>query len=204
LREDPELRQGWLDLLRDVWSAVAPELEGDGGRAVARYACDLEARLKPGGRYADLEAEIRYDFRGMLPRLVAAYAATGREVTAVPAWYGRKCFVITLTDRLIVSVGAPPRPPGPSEATRSRARRLKAMGDPTRLAILEACWRPLTVGELADLMGVAQPTVSNHVRILRDAGLLDQVKDGQRRLLANAVAVGRLAEEMSLAVAPRT
>jgi DNA-binding transcriptional ArsR family regulator len=64
------------------------------------------------------------------------------------------------------------------------------------LAILEAvARRPRTVGELAKEMGVAQPTASSHVRILRQAGFLTQVKDGTRRLQVDTAALNRLAEE---------
>jgi DNA-binding transcriptional ArsR family regulator len=52
---------------------------------------------------------------------------------------------------------------------------------------------PRTVTDLADAFGLAQPTVSNHVKILRDAGLLSDVRDGRRRqLVVRAEEVGRL------------
>ena len=44
-------------------------------------------------------------------------------------------------------------------------------------------------------LGVAQPTVSNHVRILRDAGLLDQEKGGGRRLVADVASFERFLDE---------
>lgn len=42
--------------------------------------------------------------------------------------------------------------------------------------------RERAVGELADLTGMTQPATSQHLRVLRDAGLVDVRTDGPRRL----------------------
>ncbi|MCA1581728.1 MAG: metalloregulator ArsR/SmtB family transcription factor [Acidobacteria bacterium] len=53
------------------------------------------------------------------------------------------------------------------------ASRFKVLGDPLRLQILQVLdERECTVGELARLLETSQPTVSKHVRILDEAGLL--------------------------------
>jgi len=68
--------------------------------------------------------------------------------------------------------------------TEALARRLKAISDPTRLAMLDALRNgPRTVTEIAVAFGLAQPTVSNHVKVLRDAGLVTDVREGTRRNL---------------------
>ncbi len=41
--------------------------------------------------------------------------------------------------------------------------------------------RPRLVGELADLVGISQPGISKHLRVLRDAGLVEVRQDAQRR-----------------------
>jgi DNA-binding transcriptional ArsR family regulator len=57
--------------------------------------------------------------------------------------------------------------------------------------------RPSTVGELARQFGLAQPTISNHVRILRDAGLLTGgEKAERRRLRADTDAVARFLDDV--------
>jgi len=62
------------------------------------------------------------------------------------------------------------------------ARRLKAVADPARLRLLsivaahdggEAC-----VCDLQEPLGLSQPTVSHHLRVLTDAGLLSRSKRG--------------------------
>jgi ArsR family transcriptional regulator len=163
---------------------------------------DLRTKLPDEGSYADLEPLMTGDWGGLMARLVADAAATGLEVTVIPAWVGRKGLILSLFDRLIVGPPTPACLPGPSAGTRNRARRLKALGDPTRLAIFEAvAGRPLPVGELARSMNVAQPTVSNHVRILRDAGLIRPAPGEGRRLEADLESFEALVEECRRAAA---
>jgi len=60
---------------------------------------------------------------------------------------------------------------------------LEALAEPRRRAILDALRdgeRP--VNELVECLGVSQPAVSKHLRVLREAGLVDARVDGQRRL----------------------
>ena len=86
--------------------------------------------------------------------------------------------------------------------TESVARRLKAVADPTRLAILHSlATAPSTVGELAMLFRLAQPTVSMHVKVLRESGLVRSERQGGRlRLSADAAAVELLLGELRQAV----
>jgi len=63
-----------------------------------------------------------------------------------------------------------------------------ALGDPTRFAIVE---RLMTEGALpaGDLQGVAEisaPAISRHLKVLREAGLVTQTVDKQRRIYAVA------------------
>lgn len=59
------------------------------------------------------------------------------------------------------------------------------LAEPRRRRILDLLLdRPRAVGELVDLVGPSQPGVSKHLRVLRDAGLVDVRPDGQRRLYA--------------------
>lgn len=62
---------------------------------------------------------------------------------------------------------------------------LDAIGDPQRRVLLEALReRPATVTELAERLPIARPGVSRHLRILREAGLVEFRADGQRRIYA--------------------
>jgi DNA-binding transcriptional ArsR family regulator len=58
-----------------------------------------------------------------------------------------------------------------------------ALADPTRREIFERlARRPRPVGELAEGLPVSRPAVSQHLRVLRDAGLVGDTKVGSRRL----------------------
>lgn len=58
----------------------------------------------------------------------------------------------------------------------------EAISEPNRRAILlELASGERTVNELVDEMGLSQPLTSRHLRILREAGLVEARVDGQRR-----------------------
>jgi DNA-binding transcriptional ArsR family regulator len=58
-----------------------------------------------------------------------------------------------------------------------------AVAEPRRRQILDAlAVRERAVGDLVGLLGVAQPLVSKHLRVLREVGLVDVRDDGRRRL----------------------
>jgi DNA-binding transcriptional ArsR family regulator len=58
-----------------------------------------------------------------------------------------------------------------------------ALGDPTRRAIFERlAEQPAAVGELAATLPVSRPAVSQHLRVLKEAGLVTETPDGTRRI----------------------
>ncbi|MBW3670948.1 MAG: metalloregulator ArsR/SmtB family transcription factor [Acidobacteria bacterium] len=60
---------------------------------------------------------------------------------------------------------------------------LQALADPTRRVILEALRNgPLAVGEIARGLPVSRPAVSQHLRVLREAGLVSETPVGTRRI----------------------
>ena len=60
---------------------------------------------------------------------------------------------------------------------------LKAIADPSRRIVLERLSRgPVTAGELAAMLPIARPGVSRHLRVLREAGLVEARQDAQRRV----------------------
>jgi DNA-binding transcriptional ArsR family regulator len=60
---------------------------------------------------------------------------------------------------------------------------LTALADPTRRRIFEELKRgPKPVGRIADKMTVSRPAVSQHLRVLKKAGLVTDRADGTRRV----------------------
>src|SRR5215212_1257190 len=55
-----------------------------------------------------------------------------------------------------------------------------ALGDPIRLQILLLLRdKPLNVGEIAERFAISRPAISHHLRVLKDAAILDSEKAGQ-------------------------
>jgi len=64
---------------------------------------------------------------------------------------------------------------------------ITALADPTRRVIIDRLRSgPLAVGTIADGMAISRPAVSQHLRVLSDAGLLTVTPSGNRRLYAIA------------------
>jgi DNA-binding transcriptional ArsR family regulator len=56
----------------------------------------------------------------------------------------------------------------------------KALNDPTRREILELLKeKDLTAGEIADQFNISKPSISHHLDLLRQAGLVTSAKEGQ-------------------------
>ena len=56
----------------------------------------------------------------------------------------------------------------------------KALNDPTRREILEILGKKdLSAGEIADKFNMSKPSISHHLDLLRQAGLVESVKQGQ-------------------------
>jgi DNA-binding transcriptional ArsR family regulator len=63
------------------------------------------------------------------------------------------------------------------------ASAMDALGDPTRRAIFERLRQgPRSVGELAEGLPVSRPAVSQHLRVLKEAALVSERRDGTRRI----------------------
>jgi DNA-binding transcriptional ArsR family regulator len=60
---------------------------------------------------------------------------------------------------------------------------LEALGDPTRRSIFELLLeRPQPVHELADALPVSRPAISQHLKVLKQSGLVIDRADGTRRI----------------------
>ena len=92
----------------------------------------------------------------------------------------------------------PSTPPLPEQARDELATRFRALSDPTRVAIVNrlAAAPEVCVCDLTDAFELSQPTISHHLRILREAGLVDASRRGTwayYRLVPEAVESLRVA-----------
>jgi DNA-binding transcriptional ArsR family regulator len=200
LKESPALVRSYLDLLKEVWAPVnemwqqsLPLIEEAGRHYDAQYekGVSLDVLVTPG---CDI-------FRSRLPQITADVSG-GKPLAFVPCLFFGSSLYLEFPDLVLIGVGVGL---GDSEArarTESVARRLKAVADPTRLAILHSlAAAPSSVGELATLFRLAQPTVSMHVKVLRQSGLVHSERlDGRLRLRADPDAVESLLGDLRAAV----
>ncbi len=71
---------------------------------------------------------------------------------------------------------------------------LAALSDPMRRSILERIVEvPRSVGEIAEDLPISRPAVSQHLKVLKDAGLVQEERAGTRRIYrADGAALGEL------------
>ena len=201
LRESPDLLRSYLDLLEEVWAPVddmwqqaLPIIEEAGRHVVAQYerGRSLESLIPRGCDILD---------ERVCPRSWPASRRATRSSSSPASSSARAC-----TWRSPASSSSGSASSQGDVVARARtesvARRLKAVADPTRLAILHSlATAPSTVGDLAVLFRLAQPTVSMHVKVLRENGLVrSERQDGRLRLSADAAAVELLLDELRQAV----
>jgi len=178
LAADRGLRRRYLALLRDLWESVRAEWEGRGLPAVRLAVEAAERRLRAGEHPADLAPRVSE------PSLALLRRPGGAELLVCPGYFTGRC-VWELPGTLLLGFAADAT--GELAALRARAEtialRLKALSDPTRLAILlRAVREQVSITDIAREFGISQPAVSMHFRVLRDAELVLGDRAGSRTL----------------------
>jgi DNA-binding transcriptional ArsR family regulator len=176
-----------------MWQQALPIIEEAGRHVVAQYerGRSLE-QLIPAG--CDILQE-------RLPEILTNVEA-GQPLVFVPCLFFGTSMYMEVSGLVVIGTGVGQGDFVARARTESVARRLKAVADPTRLALLHSlATAPSTVSELAILFRLAQPTVSMHVKVLRQSGLVHSERQGGRlRLSADAAAVEALLGELREAV----
>lgn len=117
-------------------------------------------------------------------RVIGQRCGVSRYTTTEDLTSGRKLGVMSSLPKVTPQIG------GALDrgAAEELARTLRAVADPTRLQILSIILGSVderaTVGQLADVLGLRQPTVTHHVRILLDDGFLTRQQDGKQGWLS--------------------
>ena len=196
LKVDAELRSRYLELLRSAWDEVRAEWQSEGRQAVEEAAAHWRRRLDAGVEFRSLldRAQV-WPGRPELDDLADTAAAEGRLVLT-PAWFGGEIHIVEPDGTTYIGRGIRRQDERDRrrEAAVSVSSRLKTLADPTRVAILlQLAREPASVTELARHLKLSQPTVSGHVQLLREAGLLEERTVGRSaRLSANEEALRNL------------
>ena len=202
LRSSAEQRQRYTELIADTWGSLRSDWERDGRQAVDAAIAIRRAAVAKGAPWYEA-ARSECDFGGLVGKLVEELGPEG-ELAVVPAYFTHKGLILELSGVVVIGVRTDHSGAEARARTELLARRLKTIADPTRLAILHTLRRqPRTVTGISNLFSLAQPTVSNHVKQLRDAGLVEQRPDGSRReLVVCQDAVADLLEHLQGVLAP--
>ena len=180
LRRSARLRREYVELLGELWAGIGAHWDKS-GRPLAELAAQrYRRRLDGGADWTEVVVAGSEHLAALLPGLVEKTAPV-RAVRIAPSYFSGQGLLFDLPSGILVGVQASGAGPSTRARTDLLARRLKALSDPTRLAIASALAEgPLTVGDLARLFDLAQPTVSNHVKVLREAGIVGGRRRGTR------------------------
>jgi DNA-binding HxlR family transcriptional regulator len=181
LASDPALRTRYQRLLRAVWAEGEPLLREVGRATVERAALRARASIEHGQSPIELIPEGHISRREKFLPLTERALHNGKLVLTPCYLSGGHGHIVALPGMLSVAIGTGVTPDMAHQraAAERVAHDFKLLSDPTRVLILTELDRtPATVGQIAERVGVAQPTASVHVRQLREAGLLVATRDG--------------------------
>jgi DNA-binding transcriptional ArsR family regulator len=204
LKEDVETRRAYRDLIAEVWQVAAAEWK-QRGRNVAVEACGRwRSRLDSGASIEDLvppRHPLTYSDRLGFDDLFQART----EFALSPLYF---CLsggqVVDLTDHVHISV--PASDLLPIRKLRDAAfvaDRLRVLAEPTRVHILiQLLSAPAGVMDLARALRMSQPTVSGHLKVLRQAGLIQPRRVAHRTVFEGSrKRIERLLEDARATIA---
>lgn len=185
LRDDAALRARYVDLLGDVWRGFAPVWREDGRRTARTLAIQFRDQIASGRTLDEAVSKTHIACRLQFRPLVERALASGELLVAPLGLAPEGQFVFGLPGVLVLGFGgeSDQRFDRYRELAERAAQRFKVLSDPTRAAILSYlvdC--PQTIGDLATQFELSQPTVSVHIKLLRQAALLEWEKRGSATL----------------------
>src|SRR5579864_2827413 len=204
LAGEARARDTYLGVLVDVWTLASPAWERRGREVVAESCAAWETRLESGTRIDELVPP-RHPLTHMDQPDLDALFARRRSFALSPLYF---CMsgghVVDVGGHLHIAVPASDLLP----ARRVRdaafvADRLRVLAEPTRVRVLlEIMAAPAGVMELTRSLRISQPTVSGHLKVLRDAGLVQpQRRGGRSMFMASRGRVERLLEDARATIA---
>lgn len=187
LRANAIERAELMQLTRSLWGLIEPEWQRFGRQGAERAARDLATRVRPDVDVRTLVPGNNFVHKEAFQPDILAARANG-ELTIVPLGLaGGGQFYWAFPGMVLIGAGidSAEREAKRRERAERAANKLKVLSDPTRVAILYELLKgrqhnPSTVTELASQFGLSQPTVSVHVKMLREAGLVQAEREGNQ------------------------
>jgi DNA-binding transcriptional ArsR family regulator len=181
LRTNTNIRHDYVDMMRSLWRQLEPIWRATARDEAEALALELRRRIEtatnigeilPGSHIAMLDRHRSY----------VAWSVERAEAVIVPLTLNPSgTYLFSFPGQLVISYGpeAARRATVRREQSARAATRFKVLGDPTRVAFVNRLIHgPMSVTDLALYFELAQPTVSAHIKILREAGLLESERSG--------------------------
>jgi DNA-binding transcriptional ArsR family regulator len=174
-----ELRQRYFAVVRDTWQVLKPYWESSGRAAAEALVQHVRTQLNRGVNVRTLLPPSHFARREDCSDIVDDATEHGELVVVPLGLAGIGIAFFALPGLVIAAFG--PEAEKKTAMRRERAERaashFKLVSDPTRVAILSSLLcSPNSITDLAEAFDLSQPTVSVHVKMLREAGLLDSEK----------------------------
>lgn len=169
-------------LVAELWDALRPEWEARGLALARKEAAMFGEQLEHGAPLTGLLPQGHIALLEQFRPVTTAYAAHGRA-RVLPSYFGRGSHAWEVGGTLYLGYGFLTQGLQQLEQERARraAARLKALADPTRLRLLAYISQvSVSVSDLAAILSLTQPTVSEHLRHLRDADLVHMHREGNK------------------------
>ncbi len=188
LRENPGAAARYMSVLRGLWSAIEPHWRAGAAAEARETAVQLEQQARTESDLRKFAANSFVHKDQYQPQIARARARG--ELYVVPMALGNEgAFYWAFPDALVIGVGSSSSQKQARKRQRmeAAANRFKVLSDPTRLSILGEVmhgtdYNATTASELASLFGLSQPTISVHMKMLREAGLVATERHGNRTL----------------------
>ena len=199
----------WVDLFQRLRDSLVDEWRSSGRETVQAHCAQFQAK------YAESDDIIKalppYHFIRFEKTATSIRSAEGQlELVVVPLYFAAAGgFSFESGGRKFVGFGLSSETVFEDARLKvdREARGIKALADPTRLLLLTLIARysgfALTVGDLAQYLGVSQPTVSGHLKVLREGGLVEVERQGNRSLYRpDTAAIRTLLSDMADTLLP--
>lgn len=178
----PARMSEYRSVLYDVWEAIRPIWESEGAVRVQAEVELFRQRLADGDSVMQILPPNHLIKLEQFSTVMKGFLQRG-TLTVLPSFFAQGDHFFDLHGRLYVgySIRSVSLAAARSAAATETALRMKALGDPTRLTLLSYITHiGVSVSELATLLNVSQPTVSEHLKVLRDAGLVNVHRRGTK------------------------
>lgn len=202
--ERPEAKKRFARLLRQLWGVLEPFWEEEGQAETRRASEAFLAKYRQTGNVLDALPSHHFTQFEASAQEIRASQEKGKLVVVPLFFSSGGGFNFDFADTHYIGYGIQSERHHEKLAVQARevAAKVKAFADPTRLLLLTLIARyehfALTVGDLAVQLGVTQPTVSGHLKQLREAGLVDLDKHGNKSFYrVNAEALGEVIGQLN-------